>query len=60
MIVKINDHDVWVDYTHKTGGRPLEDDNAGIVGRFVGLKTYTTVLGASRTIPEIKAVSIFI
>ena len=48
--------DVWVNYKLKTGNdRPLEGDHVDVCGVFTGLKTYTTVLGASKTIPEVTA-----
>ena len=48
--------DVWVSYKLKSGeDRPLEGDRVEVYGVFTGLKTYTTVLGASKTIPEVTA-----
>lgn len=48
--------DVWVEYTLKSGeDRPIEGDRVDVYGVFTGLKTYTTVLGASKTIPEVTA-----
>jgi len=46
--------DVWVEYK-STGSRPLEGDYASVIGVFTGMKTYTTVLGAAKTIPAVKA-----
>jgi hypothetical protein len=44
--------DIWVDYS---GPRVLEKDIIDIWGTMVGLQSYTTVLGAQRTVPHIIA-----
>jgi uncharacterized membrane protein YcgQ (UPF0703/DUF1980 family) len=49
--------DVWVSY-RTTGARPLEDDYVTVVGVMTGMKTYTTVLGSSKTIPAVTALYI--
>jgi hypothetical protein len=49
--------DVWVSY-RTTGSRPLEEDYVKVIGVMTGMKTYTTVLGASKTIPEVTAIFI--
>ncbi|HEB13913.1 MAG TPA: hypothetical protein ENI09_00675 [candidate division WWE3 bacterium] len=49
------DNDIWIDYE---GGRLLEDEIIDLWGRVSGLKNYTTVLGASRTIPWITSLYI--
>lgn len=45
---------VYID-NYGSGSRILEDDIISFYGKFDGLYTYTTVLGASITIPAIKA-----
>lgn len=48
--------DVWINYKlGSNSGRPLEGDKIDVCGLFTGLKTYTTVLGSSKTIPEVTA-----
>lgn len=50
---------IWIDYTIRPGnGHIVENDIVNIWGTVSGRKTYTTVLGASQTIPEINAVDI--
>jgi len=46
------DDDIWVNYE---GKRVLEEDIIDLWGEVKGIKKYTTVLGASRSIPEINA-----
>ena len=46
-------NDIYVNYYGKT--RVIEDDMVTVYGEMYGVKTYTTVLGASRTIPEMNA-----
>jgi len=43
---------IWINYK---GSRLLEDDIIDIWGYVKGLKTYTTVLGSQKTIPELDA-----
>ena len=47
--------DIWVVYTKKSDENFLEDDIIQFYGRFKGDYTYKTVLGASRTIPQVNA-----
>ena len=47
--------DIWVVYTKKSDENFLEDDIIQFYGRCKGDFTYTTVLGASRTIPQVNA-----
>jgi hypothetical protein len=49
------DDTIYVDYT---GERLLEDDIIDVWGKFVGLKTYTAVLGNEITLPEINALHV--
>ncbi len=49
------DDTIYVDYT---GNRLLEDDIVDVWGRFVGLKSYTAVLGNEITLPEINALHV--
>lgn len=42
------------------GGRILEDDKISIYGRYDGIETYTTVLGASIAIPRVEATRVVI
>lgn len=53
---------VYVTYTRKSSSesRILEDDIIQLYGVCKGLKTYTSVLGSSVTIPQIEADEIFI
>ena len=37
------------------GGRILDDDKVYIYGRYDGIETYTTILGASISIPRVEA-----
>ena len=46
-------NDIYVNYYGNT--RVIEDDMITVYGEMYGVQTYTTVLGASRTIPEFKA-----
>jgi hypothetical protein len=48
--VGYTDDIIYVDYS---GNRPVEGDMVEVWGNFVGLKTYTAVLGNEITIPEI-------
>ena len=48
-----SDDIIYVDYTDYTQNRPVEGDIVDMWGNFVGLKTYTAVLGNEVTIPEI-------
>jgi hypothetical protein len=50
-----DDDTIWVDYT---GNRFLEGDIIDVWGNFVGLKSYTAVLGNDITIPEINALHV--
>jgi hypothetical protein len=43
---------VWLDYSGSSTF--LEGDQINVYGTVVGTKTYTTVMGASRSIPEVK------
>ena len=47
--------DIWVNYTQESDENFLENDIIQFYGRFKGDYTYTTVLGASRTIPQVNA-----
>lgn len=51
------DDTIYVDYTPKSSGeeRILEDDIITIYGDFEGLTSYTSVLGAKITVPQINA-----
>ena len=50
------DDNVYVNYySFGDETRVLEDDIVTFYGTFKGLKTYTTVRGDSRTIPEVTA-----
>lgn len=52
---------VYVTYTRKDGeGRILEDDKIKVYGDFNGLYTYTTILGASISLPSFNAESILL
>lgn len=45
-----------VQHTRQAGeARILEDDNVTVYGTFIGLKTYTNVLGSEKTAPEFEA-----
>lgn len=47
---------VYVTYTKKSSSDNfLEDDHVTIYGKAMGTQTYTTVLGAQRTIPKVYA-----
>lgn len=47
---------VYVTYTRKSSSDNfLEDDHVTIYGKAMGTQTYTTVLGAQRTIPRVYA-----
>jgi len=52
------DNIVWVNYNEKETTRVLENDIIQVKGVFKGLKEYTTVLGATNTVPEIDAIEI--
>jgi len=47
--------DIWVNFPKSGEARPLEKDIITVYGYGNGLKEYTTVLGASRSIPLIDA-----
>lgn len=55
--VRESGDNIWyVNYTHKEGEpRILEDDTVTFYGKCDGVTTYTTILGASVTIPELDA-----
>ena len=56
-----HDDIVYVTYTRKDGeGRILEDDKIKVYGGFNGLYTYTTILGASISLPSFNAESILL
>lgn len=45
---------VFVTYTHKAGeGRLLEGDTVTVYGKSMGTRTYTTVLNAQNTVPQV-------
>jgi hypothetical protein len=48
---------LWVEYKrqYESERRILENDTVRFDGTFVGIKIYTTVLGAARSVPHIKA-----
>lgn len=49
-------NDIYVTYTKKEGeARLLEYDHITIYGKAMGTKTYTTVMNAQRTIPQVYA-----
>lgn len=49
-------HHVYVTYTKKSSSDNfLENDDVMIYGKAMGTQTYTTVLGAQRTIPKVYA-----
>ena len=54
------DYDMWDDtvLVRYEGPRLLEDDIVHFWGRVKGRRTYTTVLGAEVTLPEIEAVAL--
>lgn len=48
--------EAWINYKLRPGySRPLEGDRVDVYGVFTGIKTYQTVLGSSRSIPEVTA-----
>lgn len=52
------DNIVWINYNEKKTTRILENDIIKVKGVFKGLKEYTTVLGATNTVPEVDAIEI--
>jgi uncharacterized protein YecE (DUF72 family) len=48
-------HTVWVDYRRRGAQRILDDDILRIWGRYTGIRSYTTVLGATMQIPSVHA-----